>query len=147
MKIISSLIGGLAGAAALNLLHQTAKQFVPDAPRVDLVGEEAVFKGLDKVGINPPTGNVPFTATMAADLISNSVYYNLIGFGKKKHLLVAGAASGLTAGIGALKLTKPTGLSDTPITRTHLTKVLTVVWYTFCGLVDGTVMYALRKRA
>lgn len=147
MKIISSLIGGLAGAAALNILHQTVKQFAHDAPRVDLVGEEALSKGLEKLGFEPPAGDALFTATMAADLISNAAYYSLIGFGKKKNLLLAGAASGLAAGIGAVELTKPLGLSDAPVTRTTQTKVMTVAWYTIGGLVAGTVMYALRKRS
>ncbi|UOE50966.1 hypothetical protein MTO98_07735 [Mucilaginibacter sp. SMC90] len=147
MKMISSLIGGLAGAAALNILHQAVKQFAHDAPRVDFVGEEALSKGLEKIGVEPPTGNALFSTTMAADLISNAAYYGLIGFGKKKNLLLAGAASGLAAGIGAVKLTKPLGLSDAPVTRTIPTKLMTVAWYTIGGLVAGSVMYALRKKS
>jgi hypothetical protein len=34
---MKNLIGGLAGALALNLLHETYKQFDSKAPRVDLV--------------------------------------------------------------------------------------------------------------
>ena len=106
-KALSSLIGDIAGAVALNILHQAVKQFDHDAPRVDLVGEEALTKGLKKIGIEPPAGNKLFTSTMAADLISNAAYYSLIGAGKKKHLPYIGAMTGLAAGVGALTLTKP----------------------------------------
>jgi hypothetical protein len=48
-------------------------------------------------------------------------------------------------GLGALTLTKQMGLSDTTITRTGKTKLLTVGWYTFGGIVAGSVMKALHK--
>jgi hypothetical protein len=144
-KLISSLIGGTAGAVALNILHQVVKQFDHDAPRVDLVGEEALSKGLKKVGIDLPSGNTLFTATLAADLLSNAGYFALAGLVKRKQLAIAGAALGLTAGIGALVLTKPIGLSDAPITKTNKTKVMTVAWYTFGGLLAGCVIKALKK--
>jgi hypothetical protein len=143
-KLVSSMIGGIAGTVALNILHQAVKQFDHDAPRVDLVGEEAITKGLEKAGITPPTGNSLFTVTMAADLISNAAYYSLIGAGKKKQLLSIGTISGLAAGIGALTLTKPMGLSDAPVTRTDATKIMTVAWYTIGGIVAAAVTKALR---
>jgi hypothetical protein len=144
-KAFSSIIGGIAGAVALNILHQAVKQFDHDAPRVDLVGEEALSKGLEKIGVKPLNGNSLFAATMAADLFSNAAYYALIGTGKRKHLLYIGTLTGLAAGIGALTLTKPMGLSDAPVTRTDKTKLLTVAWYTFGGIVAGSVMKALRN--
>ena len=144
-KVLSSLIGGIAGAVAINILHQAVKQLDHEAPRVDLVGEEALSRGLEKIGVQPPSGNTLFAATMAADLISNAAYYSLIGTSKRKYLPYVGAVAGLAAGIGALTLTKPMGLSDAPVTRTDKTKILTVVWYTFGGIVAGSVMKGLRK--
>jgi hypothetical protein len=144
-KLASSIIGGIAGAVALNILHQAVKQFDHDAPRVDLVGEEAITKGLEKADIAAPTGDTLFTMTMAADLISNAAYYSMIGTGKRKQLPYIGAITGFAAGVGALTLTKPMGLNDAPVTRTDKTKMLTVAWYTFGGLVAGSVIKALRK--
>lgn len=145
-KSISTIVGSIAGAAALNILHQTVAQFDHEAPRVDLVGEEGLSKALEKIGVQPPGGNALFTAALAADLISNAVYYSLIGLAKKKQLIPAGTVLGLAAGIGALTLTKRLGLSDAPVTRTEKTKLLTVAWYTFGGLVAGAVMLSLRKK-
>lgn len=79
-------------------------------------------------------------------MLSNAAYYSLIGFGKKKSLLLAGAASGLAAGIGAIELTKPMGLSDAPVTRTISTKIMTVAWYTVGGIVAGIVIKSLRNK-
>jgi hypothetical protein len=99
---------------------------------------------MKKASLEPLKGNALFAATMAADLLSNAAYYTMIGLGKKKYLLYHGAAHGLCAGIGALTLTKPMGLSDAPVTRTDATKVMTVAWYTIGGIVAGAIMKALR---
>ena len=146
MKLIKNIIGGLAGAVALNILHQTVKQSDHDAPRVDLVGEEALTKGMEAMNLEPPTGDGLFTATFIGDIISNALYFSTIGFGKKKYLLLRGTAVGLAAGIGALTLTEPLGLSDAPVTRTNKTKLMTVGWYTFGGMVTALTIKALRTK-
>ena len=144
-KLFTSLAGGLAGAVALNILHQAVKQFDHDAPRADLIGEEALTKGMKTLGLTPPVGNALFVATLAGDILSNAIYYSSIGFGNKKHTLLRGTAIGAAAGLGALTLTAPLGLSDAPVTRTEKTKIMTVAWYTFGGIVAGWVIKSLRK--
>jgi len=128
MKLITNIIGGLAGAIALNILHQTVKQFYHDAPRVDLIGEEAITKIAETAGAEPPKGNNLFAVTLAGDIVSNALYFSMIGFGREKHLLLRGAAYGIAAGVGALTLTEPMGLNDVPVTKTDATKALTVAW-------------------
>jgi hypothetical protein len=145
MKLLKNLIGGFAGAVALNILHEAVKRLDHDAPRIDLVGEEAIAKGMKVAGLEPPTGDSLFTAALAGDLISNALYYSTIGAGNKENLLLRGAAIGLGAGIGALTLTEPMGLSDAPITKTDKTKALTVAWYVFGGVITGLTIKLLRK--
>lgn len=144
-KVLGNLVGGLVGAAILNIVHQAVAQFSIEAPRVDKVGEEALAKGLDKVGIQPPQGEKLFMTTLAADVISNAAYYSLIGMARRKNMIGLGLVSGLVAGAGALALTKPMGLDDTPITRTTKTKLMTVAWYTIGGLAAGLVIKSLRR--
>ncbi len=145
MNGITNIAGGLAGAVALNILHESIKHLDHNAPRVDLVGEEALTKIAKGVGVQPLQGNALYAATLAGDILSNALYYSLIGMGKKKHLLLRGAGYGLVAGAGALTLTKPMGLSDAPVTRTDKTKILTVAWYLFGGLVTALTIKELRK--
>jgi hypothetical protein len=145
MKALKNLLGGLAGAVALNILHETVRRFDHDAPRVDLIGEEGLTKLAGKANIKAPKGDKLYAATLAGDIISNALYYSTIGAGNKKYVLLRGAGLGLAAGIGALTLTKPLGLSDAPVTRTDKTKVLTVAWYLTGGLVTALTIKALRK--
>lgn len=145
MEDIRYIAGGIAGAVALNILHESAKRLVPDAPRTDLVGEEALAKAVGMTGAEPPKGQKLFAATLGADLISNAIYFSAIGLGNKKDILLRGAGYGLAAGIGAITLTKPLGLDDTPITYTVKTKVMTVAWYLFGGLVTALAIKALTK--
>lgn len=145
MKTLKNLIGGLAGAVALNILHETLKRFDHEAPRVDLIGEEAIKKGFEAIEQEPPSGNTLYATTLAGDLISNAFYYSLIGFGKNKHIITRGIAYGAVAGIGALKLTAPLGLSDAPVTRTVKTQLLAVGYYTFGGLVASLVIKGLKS--
>ena len=146
MKGIENLAGGLAGALVLNILHETVKRMDKDAPRVDLVGEEALSKSLETVGVEPPKGDALFGATLAADVFSNALYFSAVGAGKKKNLLLLGAGYGLAAGVGALTLTKPLGLKDAPVNRTTKTKALTVAFYLVGGLVSALTIRALRKK-
>jgi hypothetical protein len=145
MKNSTSLIGGLAGAIALNLLHETARRFFSSAPRIDKIGEQALSKSLASAGIQPPSGKKLFGATLAADVISNAVYYSLLGAGKPKHLLLRGAAAGLIAGIGAVKLPEPMGLDDRPVNKNATSSLLTVGYYVFGGLVAAAAISLLKK--
>ena len=147
MKIVKALIGGFAGAIALNLLHETVKKLNPDAPRVDLVGEEALSKGLDAIGVHPPTGDALYAATLAGDVISNGLYYTAIGFGSPKYLWTRAAVTGITAGLGAVTLPGPMGLDDQPVTRTDTTKVLTVAWYLFGAMVTAAVLTKIQDKS
>jgi hypothetical protein len=78
-------------------------------------------------------------------VVSNALYYSAIGTARKKHLIITGLGAGLAAGVGALALPKPMGLSDAPVTRTGTTKALTVAWYIFGGLVTALTIKRLRK--
>ena len=145
MKNFQNLLGGLAGALALNFLHETIRRLDHDAPRIDLVGEEALSHVVESTGHDAPTGNSLYGATLAADITANSMFYALIGKGKDENLLIRGAVYGIVAGAGALALTKPMGLDDTPITKTSKTKLLTMAWYLAGGLVTACTIKALRK--
>ena len=145
MSIIKNIIGGFAGAVALSILHETVKRFYHNAPRVDLVGEEALNKVLEGLGEERLHGNALYAATLAGDVFSNALYYSLIGIGQKKHLIFRGITYGAAAGLGALELTKPLGLSDAPVTRTNQTKILTVGYYLFGGVVTAIVIKRLKS--
>lgn len=145
MFTLKNIIGGLSGAIALNIVHQSATHLFADAPRVDLVGEEALNKGLKKAGMAPLRGEELFGATLAGDLLSNTLYYSLVGAGRDSHLLARGAGYGLMAGVGALTLTRPLGLDDKPVNKTTQTKALTLAWYTLGGMVAALTIKALKS--
>jgi len=145
MKLFTALLGGLAGAVALNIIHETVKKIDKDAPRVDLVGEEALSKSMHAAGIDPPKGDQLYSATLVSDLISNTLYYGTIGLGTDKNIMARGLGLGLLAGIGAVELPKPMGLDDAPVARTDKTKLLTIVWYVAGALVTSAVTKVLRK--
>ena len=147
MAILSKdMLGGLAGSIALNVLHQLAKQIDKDAPHIDKIGQEAVSSSIKSVGYEPPTGKKLFLTALVGDLISNTIYYSLIGKGKKQNLLLRGIVYGTVVGIGALKLTKPMGLDDEPVNKTKKTQAMTIAWYVIGGVVSVYAMKFLEKR-
>lgn len=146
MKLLTNIIGGLAGAVALNLLHETVKRLDPDAPRIDLVGAAGMNKLMERAGEQPLEGNALYAATLAGDIVTNTLYYSTIGAGNRRHLVRRGITVGLSAGLGALVLTRKMGFDDTPITRTNKTKLMTVGYYIFGGVVAGATIKALRKK-
>jgi len=145
MKILNALVGGFAGAIALNLLHETVRRIDKKAPRIDLLGEEALNRTLNSFNAQPLKGNSLYAATLAGDVISNGLYYSLIGFGEEKNIWLKGASIGLAAGFGAIEIPKTIGLDDAPVTKTNKTKALTVAWYLIGGLVAAAVIDGLQR--
>ncbi|MBO2008564.1 hypothetical protein [Hymenobacter negativus] len=145
MKLLPSLSAGLAGALVLTAIHETARRLRPeDAPRMDVLGMRGLRKLLHKASAPQPDEDTLFGMTMAGDVVSNSLYYSLVGSGR--HAVRRGLLLGLAAGVGGVVLPGPLGLGEAPSNRTPQTKLMTVAWYTAGGLIAGAVARALRKR-
>jgi hypothetical protein len=147
MKAITALAGGLTGAVTLNLIHELYRQVDQDAPKVHLIGEEALVKILKATNLPLPKNEKElYQWTLAGDVTSNAIYYSLIAASKRKNLIRNGLILGFAAGLGAVFMPAKMGLNDAPTTRTTETKLLTVLWYTLGGLTAGSVMKFLRKK-
>lgn len=145
MSKVKNLIAGLAGAIALNILHETLKK-ENNMPRVDLLGEDALEKTLQYFGGNINSGKDLYNATLAGDIIGNTLYYSLIGAGNQKYLWPKAVVLGLTAGIGAITLPEPIGLDPEPVTKNDQVKTITVGYYVFGAIVTGLVLTLLNKK-
>lgn len=143
MKIVASLLGGLTGALVLNALHESVRQIDNDAPRIDLVGEEAVNKLREAAGAAPLQGKDLYATALSADVLSNALYYSLIGL-NSKHALKTGLLTGAAAGVGAICLTEKVGLNDAPINRNNQARALTVAYYTIGGLAAACAIKLFR---
>lgn len=147
MKYTSSIGGGISGAVALTVIHETLRRINPKAPRMDLLGMQALAKSLIGFKANVPDKDKLFNITMAGDLVSNSVYYSLAGGnGGKRFIMLRGALLGLAAGVGTVYLPKPLGLSDAPAARTLQTKLLTVALYLSGGLIAAATSKFLEDK-
>jgi hypothetical protein len=145
MKLLPSLAAGFAGAVALTALHEVARRLRPqDAPRMDVLGERGLRKILNLTDLPQPDEGAAYTITMLGDIVSNGLYYTVVG--SSKHSLRRGLLLGMAAGVGGVVLPGPMGLGEAPSNRTPQTKAMTVAWYTVGGLVAGAVSQALRKR-
>ncbi len=111
MKASNSLAGGLAGALILTAMHELIRRKVDDAPRMDKLGEEAINKGLKATGSKPLRGKKLYYTSLISDVISNALYYSLIGGGSKKNSWKRGIALGLAAGIGSVEFAGAPGLA------------------------------------
>ncbi|MGI4806138.1 MAG: hypothetical protein ACRYFL_15335 [Janthinobacterium lividum] len=146
MKLTTALAGGLAGAVTLNMIHESYRKIDEDAPKIHLIGEEALLKMLKSASLPLPNNRDElYKWTLAGDIISNAAYYSLIAVGKNKNLWKRGLILGLIAGVGGVLMPKKMGLNNAPTDRTLETKVLTVLWYALGGLAAAGVMKALKK--
>ncbi|MFD2935859.1 hypothetical protein [Spirosoma flavum] len=143
--ILQSLGSGLVGACALTVLHETARQFIPDAPRADILGMRAIKKVMESADQEPPADDELHGWALGGDVVSNALYYSLIGLAKPENAVLTGAALGLAAGVGAVALPGPMGLGTAPSSRTTATAAMTIGWYLVGGLATAGV-YALLKR-
>ena len=145
MKFLPSLVAGFAGAAALTIAHQALHQFVKDAPRMDLLGEEALTKVADQADADIPEDKL-FEVTMAGDLLMNSLYYSNVGMGAPKHAILRGAVLGVAAGLGGVYVPGRLGLTKDYSAGTRKTSLLTIALYSFGGIMAGLVAQKLAKR-
>jgi len=146
MKKTSAIEGGATGALALTLIHETVKRLDPKAPRMDLLGMNAISKLLKSLGQDPPEKHKLFVLAMIGDLISNSLYYSLAGLGSKKSVFQRGILLGLGAGLGAVLLPKPLQLNEAPTNRTTKTKAMTIGLYLIGGLVAAAIIKYMENK-
>ncbi len=135
---------GAIGAATTTILHEVTRHLVKDAPRVDLLGMQGIARGARWAGAEL-RGEPLFATTMAADLVSNSLYYAAIALAPRASAVPLGVGLGAAAGIGAVVLPGPLGFSPVTTNRTTRTKVLTAALYTLGGLATGLAYRALSR--
>lgn len=145
MKLPLNFIAGLAGAAVLNVLHETARKVCKDAPEINKIGEEGVAHTAEAAGMKVPSGKKLYATALAADLIGNAFYYAMVGKGPRNMVWKRGTALGVTAGLGALGLTRPLGLHDEPVNKNLASQLMTIAWYTAGGLAAAAASNLLSK--
>lgn len=145
-KQLTSAIGGLAGAAALTLLNKTTDKIDKSAPRMDLLGLNAVAKLVKGSGVKQVVSGTPMNAALAGDLFSNTLYYGLANGKTAKETFIRGSLLGAAAGLGAMLLAKPLGLDERAARASVKTKAMTVAWYVLGGLAAATVISLLDKK-
>lgn len=136
-SISRALLAGGLGSVTTNVIHEIVRRTIPAAPRVDLLGMQALAKATDATFDAAPRGRALYVATLAGDLVSNAAYFALVTRGPraKPPRLAFGVLLGSMAGIGAVALPKTLGLTPDTTSRTPLTVALTIAIYTAGGLV------------
>ncbi len=143
---LRALGSGLVGACALTLLHESVRRFVPNAPRADILGMRALAKGFRAADEQPPADEPLHQLALAGDIISNALYYSVVGISKPDNALLTGTVLGIAAGAGAVLLPGPMGLGQAPTTRTPATVAMTVGWYLTGGLVAAAAYRLLSRK-
>src|SRR5690242_3482325 len=100
MSVIEALGSGLAGACALTAAHQLLRGATRDAPRMDVLGERAIAKSLRAADLPAPAEGRLYPAALVGDVVSNSLYYSLVGLSGPGAAPVCGGLLGLLAGVG-----------------------------------------------
>ncbi len=143
---LKAAVGGFAGACALTLINEGMSRIDKKAPRLDLLGMNAVAKLVKTPPTTPDFVKKAFPISIAGDLVSNSFYYALASAPSKQGTLIRGALLGLGAGIGAVALPKRMGLDERPTNLTTRTQVMTVFYYAIGGLIAAATINAINDK-
>ena len=146
MNLVASIVGGLAGAVAVTLLNEMVKRYDPDAPRLDLLGMDAVSKGFNKADEAVPARGDQYKYSLIGDLVGNTLFFAMAGKGNSRKALAKGSLLGLTAGLGAVFTPKPLGLDEEQTNKTTKTQLMTVAYYLIGGMVAGAVGRMIAKQ-
>ena len=131
---LRSLASGAIGAIALTALNEGARRRIPHAPRMEVIGMRALSAAVRALGGRPSRGRKLFHETLGADLLSNTIYYGLVGAGSRQSRLSRGILLGAAAGLGAVLLPPALGLGRPPGNRRPATPLMTIAWYTAGGV-------------
>lgn len=113
---------------------------------MDVLGMRAIRQSLTHLDLPVPTGTTLYRTTLAGDLVSNAMYYSLVGAGQPDGAVWRGALLGGLAGIGSVLLPGPLGLGQAPTGRTNATATMAVAWYTIGGVVAGLAYQQLAPK-
>lgn len=138
---VAALISGGAGAGTVTGVHQLARKAVHGAPRMDIAGMRALRKWAPQ--FNKLRRRQQYRATLAGDLVGNTLYYALVGAGRPRAPLLRGTLLGAVAGIGAVYLTPALGLGRRPVRRRAQTPWMAFAWYLLGGVAAGALQRAL----
>lgn len=145
MRLSSSLIGGLGGAITLTLLQELLRRKDPDAPRLDLLGKQATSKLLKKAARTKLSDKQLYNASLAGDIVLNTLYYSLAGI-KTKKAAAAGGLLGTGMGLAAIMLPKLMDLNAGYTGASAKRKYMTMGLYIAGGLVAAGLACLLEKR-
>lgn len=105
---------------------------------MDLLGEEAIAKGFNKVGADRPSEKKLHNMAITGDIIANTLF-----FGAAATTISScskGTLLGIAAGLGGVYLPEKLGLNPEHSNKTLQTKILTVGLYALGGYVAGKVI-------
>ena len=139
MKFKNALLAGAAGATALTLVHEGTRQIVSTAPRVDIIGRKLVSYAFYQTGNAAPDKEKHYAIAMMGDLVSNALYYSLVGWGRSSSALTKGLWLGVGGGVAAVVAPQYLDLPEEPVSRESSTTLMTIGWYTLGGVVTGWV--------
>ena len=128
------MLAGLAGAAVLTVIHESARRVVPHAPRTDVLGSRAIAAMCRWAGLTPPGRQGMYALAILADLLSNGAIYTAVSIGDGRTVYRRGLAIGLMTGLTAWLLPPAIGLGHMPGRKTPYTQLMTLAWYTVGGL-------------
>jgi hypothetical protein len=141
LNMMKAAVAGVAGAAALTLIHQGTRRLLPDAPRLDTLGVRAL-ESLS--GSREKEGSQElYDLALFGDLAGNGLYYGMAGLFGSRNSILTGTLLGAAAGIGSVVIPPRIGLGGDVTNRTPASQALAIGMYTTGGLVAGAVYQLL----
>jgi len=147
MRLLPSILGGLAGAVAVTLIHEVLKRTDDQAPRMDKLGMEAIADGMEEMDQPVPDTRTLGTMAFIGEILANTAYYSLTGIGRRSAAEKKGSILGIIAGLGSIFLPKPMGLNEKHSNKSAKTRLMAMGLYFLGGYIASKVTKALDEEA
>ena len=142
--MIRALFNGFIGACTLTLVHQLAKKLTPDAPRLDNLGRQGLYKLTKATGVKLSDSQM-YKLALVSDIVSNTLYFSQVGNKRGFFTLARGLSLGSAAGVGSVALPEKLGLDKKATNQNDRTKIITVSMYALAGLAAALAAQATGK--
>lgn len=135
-SLLRAAASGVAGAAALAVLHESARHVLRDPPPMDVLGRRG------PAHLGPSTDRLHRLARVG-DLVGHAAYYAGVVAPTSSETWWRGVVLGAAAGLGALTNPQHVGLGDPLHRNSRRNRVMTVACYVVGGLAAAAVANAL----
>ncbi|MET4081571.1 hypothetical protein ABIB40_001520 [Pedobacter sp. UYP30] len=146
MNIFKAITAGFIGSLTLNFLHLRVRPLSLNFQSKNYLNEPINLDSFEQINDPLIDNRDDYDKNLLSNIISNTLFFSTIGFGKPQNFYFRGLTLGLAAGLSAAKWPDKINLKKEQIEMRKKSNVTTAAIYIAGGLVTAALLSLLKKK-